>query len=298
MIPGRVAIVGAGEIGSGWAALFAVHGAEVRIFDIDASAEHRARAAFADAQRICVGAAPPGSIVQSSDLAHAVRDAAWVQESIPERLDLKRAVLGAIGQALGPDAIVASSTSTFTASELAGGAPWRERFLIAHPLHPVYAVPVVELCAGAATTPATLARAERLMRATGREPVVLRAEIPGLVSCRLTAAILREALDLIGRGVVSAAELERVVSRGIALGWVAAGVLGAEAIGAGGDFTAFVRRSAEPLACLWSSLAGSTDLDDTRRAALLAAADELAIEKSAWAETLARIARGAQGRDS
>lgn len=286
MIPRRVAIVGAGEIGSGWAALFAIYGAEVRIFDIDGSAGERARAALADAQRIGVGATPPGSIAQSSDLEEAVRDAAWVQESIPEQLDLKRAVLDAIGRPLAPDAIVASSTSTFTASELAGGAGWAERFLIAHPLHPVYAVPVVELCAGAATTPATLARAERIMRAAGREPVVLRAELPGLVSCRLTAAILREALDLIGRGVVSATELERVVSHGIALGWVAAGVLGTEVIGAGGDLAAFLDRSAL-----------APELDEARRAALLAAAEELAIDKSAWAATLARIARAARSRE-
>jgi carnitine 3-dehydrogenase len=287
MIHGHVAIVGAGEIGSGWAALYAAFGAEVRIFDPDPGAEKRARAALAEAWRIGVGATPHGAIAQFSNLDDVVRGARWVQESVPERRDLKRAVLDTVGRSLAREAILASSTSTFTASELSRGAPWAERFLIAHPLHPVYAVPVVELCAGAATVPATLAQAEAVMRGVRREPVFVRAEIAGLVSCRLTAAILREALDLVARGAVSAADVERIVSHGIALGWVAAGVLGTEVLGAGGDTAAFVERSGGPLACL---------LDAERRAALVAKAHEIEVDKSAWAEALVRIARAARER--
>lgn len=307
-IPARVAIVGAGEIGSGWAALFAACGAEVRIFDLDMNAERRARVELTNAARIGVGVAHMGSIEQCLDLPDAVRGADWVQESLPERLELKRTMLGAIGHALAPDAIIASSTSTFTATELAAGARWADRLLIVHPLHPVYAVPVVELSAGAATAPATMARAQEAMRALGRVPVVMRAEVPGLVACRLTAALLREAIDLVARRVVSAAELERIVSRGIALGWVAAGALGTEAIGAGpGGLAAFLQRFGEPLARLWGSLARWTELDEERRAALLAATEELAraagddtacaIGERTWADTLAQIARAADAED-
>jgi carnitine 3-dehydrogenase len=305
-VPERVALVGAGEIGSGWAALFAAYGAEVRLFDPDPAAERRARAALTDAVRAGVGSPHLGSIEQYVDLDDAVADAEWVQESLPERVELKRAMLRAVERALAPDAIVASSTSTITAAELGEGAACAPRLLVAHPLHPVYAVPVVELCAGSATAPRTMARARAVMRAVGREPVTVRAELPGLVANRLTAALLREAIDLVARGAVSAAELDTVVRRGIALGWAAAGALGTEAIGAGpGGLDAFAERMAGPLARLWSSLAAWTSLDDAGRRALAAAARELegdprrdkvahAFGEPAWAQTLARIARAAE----
>ncbi|HEU4565973.1 MAG TPA: 3-hydroxyacyl-CoA dehydrogenase NAD-binding domain-containing protein [Gemmatimonadaceae bacterium] len=302
-VPERVAIVGAGTIGSGWAALFAACGAEVRIFDADMGAERRARAALTDAVRAGAGVAHMGSVNAYVDLDDAVRGAEWVQESLPERLDLKRAMLGAVERALAPGAIVASSSSTFTATELAAGRGCADRLLVVHPLNPVYAVPVVEVSAGEMTAPESTARAMAVLRALGREPVLVRGAVPGLVANRLTAALLREAFDLVARGVVSAGELDRIVARGIALGWTAAGALGTEAIGAGG-LAAFVERFAEPLARLWGSLADWQALTPERRAALLAAAREPGYGSMAhdtgdlaWAETLARIVRAAEGGD-
>jgi 3-hydroxyacyl-CoA dehydrogenase len=142
-----------------------------------------------------------------------VRGAEWVQESLPEILSVKRTVLESLDGALGAEAIVASSTSTLTASSLSEGRPYADRMLVAHPLHPVYVVPVVELSAGEQTAASTLDRAVATLRAVGREPVVLRGDVPGLVSNRLTAALLREALDLISRGVIDAADLDRLVAR-------------------------------------------------------------------------------------
>jgi 3-hydroxyacyl-CoA dehydrogenase len=301
-IPERVAIVGAGEIGAGWAALFAAHGAEVRLFDPDHDAQRRARAALTDAVRCGVGAAHLGSIDQYVDLDDAVRDAVWVQESLPERLDLKRAMLGAVERVLHSQAIVASSTSSHTPAELFEGRAAAARMLVAHPLHPVYAVPIVELCAGPATAPAAVGRAAATMRALGREPVVVARAVPGLVATRLTAALLREAFALVADGVVGAEALDAVVRRGLAPGWAAAGALGTEAIGAGGSFAAFVERLGEPLGRIWASLAAWSELSPERRAALLDAARGLEASSRAhgsgdpaWAETLARISRAADG---
>lgn len=268
-VPQRVAILGAGEIGSGWAALFAAYGAEVRVFDRDSNAERRARAAFTDAVRLGIGVDHMGSVDAYFDLDDAIENAEWVQESLPEDRETKGAILGSLERTLSRSAIVASSSSSITPSELGRSLSFADRFMVAHPLHPVYAVPVVELCGGHRTTPHTVERAVEIMRAIGRQPIVLRSEVSGLVTNRLTAALLREAFDLVTRGVVSAADLDGLVSRGIALGWTAAGPLATEAMGAGsGGLPEFLNRFERPLQDIWGSLATWTSLDMEQRAAL------------------------------
>lgn len=233
--PARVAVLGAGSIGSGWAALFAAHGAAVTIFDPDPDAPARARRALEIARSLPItpAAARVGTLDVASELRDAVRGAEWVQESIPDQLPLKRALLRALGRVLPPRTLVASSTSTLTPSALAKGLPFASRLLVAHPLHPVYAVPIVELCASPSMTARTLARAESVMRAVGREPMIIHGEPPGLVAHRLTLALLDEAARLVGAGAVTEAELDRIVARGIATGWIVAGAIATEAMGAG-----------------------------------------------------------------
>ena len=210
-----------------------------------------------------------GSVDAYFDLDDVVQGAEWVQESLPEDLDTKLEMLGSLERALSPSAIVASSSSSCTPTDLSKSFSFADRFIVAHPLHPVYAVPVVELCGGDRTNPRTVERAVEVMRAVGHQPIVLQGEVAGLVTNRLTAALLREAFDLVTRGIISADDLDILVSRGIALGWTAAGPLATEAIGAGsGGFPEFLNRFESALAGIWGSLAGWTSLDGERRATL------------------------------
>lgn len=231
-MPRRVALLGAGQIGRGWAALFAAFGAEVRIVDPDSRTLEHAHRSLAIARELGIGAAEPGHILPAGAAA-AVRDAEWVQESLPEDLQAKRAALAQLGEALPPDAIVASSTSTLTASAIASGLPFAERVLVVHPLHPVYAVPIVELAAGRDTAPHVVPRAANVMRALEREPIVIHGEPPGLVANRLCAAMLREAEGLVARGAVSQIEVDRIVAHGTGTGWLIAGPFRTEAMGRG-----------------------------------------------------------------
>ena len=297
-VPARAAIVGCGEIGGGWAALFAAHGTTVRLFDPDAGASDRARRALELAAVIGVGraaATSPGAIEAMPDLRAALDGAVWVQESLPERLSLKRDVLGSIAASTDEDVIVASSTSSFTVRELSDDVALRRRLVIAHPLQPVYAVPVVELCAAPGAPERTMMRAAAVMAALGRDPIVVRGELPGLIANRLAAAMLREALDLVARGAIEAPALDRLVARGIALGWTAAGPLVTEAIGAGGELDTFLDRMDEPLRRLWSSLATWVVLGPERRASLAGAMQTAhAPSPETWAVTLARITRAVE----
>jgi 3-hydroxyacyl-CoA dehydrogenase len=305
-LPRTVAIVGVGEIGSGWAALFAAHGVSVRLFDPDPNAEWRARAQLTCARAVLRLEGEPGTFTMHARLAEALEDAEWIQESLPEQIALKRTLYTIIDARAPKEAIIASSTSTYTIPDLISGLWCADRTIIAHPLHPVYAVPVVELVGSAQTTPEIMRRAETVLRTLGREPITIRTPVRGLVSNRLTAALLREAFDLVARGVIDARDLDRLVSRGIALGWVTAGPLRTEAIGGGSrGFAAFLDRLAEPLSQLWRSLAGWHALEPRQRYALersMAARGVArdttahAPDECAWAEWLHRAARETEER--
>ncbi|MEP7066482.1 MAG: 3-hydroxyacyl-CoA dehydrogenase NAD-binding domain-containing protein [Gemmatimonadota bacterium] len=291
-----VAILGAGEIGSGWAALFASYGAEVRIVDPDPRALQRAHAALACA-RALRGGAESGHIRRAINVTDAVRGAIWVQESVPEGLVLKRTVLAQLEGVLAPGAIVASSTSTLGATVLGEGLTFASRLVIAHPLYPVYAVPVVELCGGRETLPATIIRAAETLRLAGREPIVVQRELPGLVANRLTAALLREALDLVAQGAISVRDLDHLVSRGIATGWATRGPLHTELAGSGATtLDEFVRRAEGALAALLASLADWRAMSPAGREALRRATQgsRETMSECEWASTIARVLKAAK----
>ncbi len=296
---GSVALLGAGEIGSGWAALFATRAAAVRIYDPDPEARQRVNVAIAGARSI--GLHADTSVIQFvANSAEAVRGAEWVQESVSEQLALKADVLGRVATALDPKAIVASSTSACTAAELGAALPFADRFIIAHPLQPVYAVPIVELGGGPRTDRGTLHRAAVVLRALGHEPVIVRGDPRGLVSNRLTVALLREAVELVASGIVSARELDQIVARGVATGWMAAGVFGTEqAAGdaARGEDTAERTRAqlgpVLPTLARWSSLSGA---HLTALAGALDARRREAPRQEEWAARLARLLAAARER--
>jgi carnitine 3-dehydrogenase len=291
-----VAIVGAGEIGSGWAALFASYGAEVRIVDPDPRAVERSHDALACARTLRTGA-KSGRIVRAANVAAALRGVLWVQESVPEGLVLKRSVLAQLEGALPPDAIVASSTSTLGATVLGDGRSFASRLVVAHPLFPVYAVPVVELCGGRETSAATMTRAAEMLRFAGREPIIVQRELPGLVANRLTAALLREALDLVAQGAITVRDLDLLVSRGIATGWATRGPLSTELAGSGAStLDEFLKGAEGPLAALLASLADWRSMPPWGREALRRATQGATAMpgECEWAAAIARVMRAAE----
>lgn len=291
-----VAILGAGEIGSGWAALFASYGAVVRIVDPDRRALDRAQDALACARTLRKGG-ESGRIVRAPGVADAVQGAMWVQESVPEELALKRTVLTQLERDLSPDAIVASSTSTFGATALGEGRSFADRLLVAHPLFPVYAVPVVELCGGRETSNATMARAAEILRLAGREPIIVQRELPGLVANRLTAALLREALDLIAQGAISIHDLDILVARGISTGWATRGPLATELAGSGAaTLDEFLQDAEGPLGVLLASLADWRSMPPWGREALRRSTQgQVAMTgECEWAAAISRMVKAAE----
>ncbi len=230
-LPGRrivrtVAVVGCGLIGRAWAVAFARGGFEVRLWDPDGAA---VTAALAFARETLAELARFGLVEDPAEAAARLRPAAtpeevlagaaYVQESAPEREEVKRELFRRLDALAAPETVLASSSSSLPASVFAADLPGRGRCLVAHPVNPPCLVPVVELVPAPFTTPAALARAEEVMVRAGQVPVRLRREIRGFVLNRLQAALLGEAFALVREGVVSVEDLDRTVRDGLGLRW-------------------------------------------------------------------------------
>jgi 3-hydroxyacyl-CoA dehydrogenase len=231
-MPGKVAVIGAGDIGVGWAALCASAGWPVATFDANTDATERA---FADVPRraralVALGRATQGivergllELTQTRSLLEAVQGADWVVEAVTEDALVKQKLFATIEQVAGPDALLTSSSSTLLPIEVFGRCRRLDRCLIAHPLNPPELIPIVEIVPEGRTSPAAVERATGYLRALGRMPILVRKPVPGYVVGRIAAAVWRECIDLVLTGVIDVSDLDRAVSLGPALGWASAG---------------------------------------------------------------------------
>jgi len=220
----RIGLVGAGVIGAGWAARFLLEGHDVALFDPDPEIARKLDATLANARRaranLFPGLAPSeGRLTIAGSLATAAAGADFIQESLPEREDLKQAALAEIEAAAAPAAIIASSTSGLLPTRLQAGMTNPERFVVGHPFNPVYLLPLVEICGGDKTSAATKETAIALYRGVGMRPLHVRKEIDGFIADRLLEALWREALWLVNDGVATTEEIDDAIRFGAGLRW-------------------------------------------------------------------------------
>jgi carnitine 3-dehydrogenase len=219
----RVALVGAGVIGAGWAARLLGRGIDVVATDPGAGAETRLREIIDNAApalaKIGGQAAESGRLAFTTELEEAVGEADFIQESAPEREDLKRDLLARVSRAARPGAVIASSSSGLLPSRLQAECIEPERVLIGHPFNPVYLLPLVEVVGGERTSAEALQRAEAFYAGIGMHPLRVRNEIEGYISDRLQEALWREALHLVSDGIATTDEIDRAVIHGPGLRW-------------------------------------------------------------------------------
>ncbi len=220
----KVALIGAGVIGAGWAARLVLNGLDVALYDPDPEAERKVEEVRENALRAWrkLTLAPPdrqGRITCGRDLERAVASADFVQESAPEREDLKRDLLARASRACRPDVVIASSTSGLLPSRLQAEMTRPERFVVGHPFNPVYLLPLVEVCGGAATSDETKQRAADFYRGLGMHPLMVRREVDGFIADRLLEALWREALHLVNDGLATTDEIDQAIAYGPGLRW-------------------------------------------------------------------------------
>jgi carnitine 3-dehydrogenase len=261
----RVALVGGGVIGGGWAGRLVENGLDAVVYDPHPDSERRVREVLANAERAWAKLTQVprarGEVTFAKTLEAAVRDAHLVQESAPEDLTLKRLLLADIEEAAPQDALIASSTSGLLPSRLQADLRRPERFVVGHPFNPVYLLPLVEVVAGEHTSQDTVDRAVAFYESLGMQPLRVRSEIDGFVADRLLEALWREALWLVHDDIATVEEVDDAVRYGPGLRWAQMGTFLTYRIGGGEEgMHHFLEQFGPALEWPWSKLTDVPEL--------------------------------------
>ena len=240
----RVTSLGAGPIGGGWSAHFLARGYDVTAYLHDAAETPAFMSILETAWKSLteLGLAPGASLDRLrivTDLEAALDGAEFVQESAPERLDLKQALYGRMGAILPETVVIGSSTSGLMMTDIQADCPTPERTVIGHPFNPPYLLPLVEIVGGRKTAPEAVAWAGAFYRAAGKAPLMMKKEIPGFVATRLQEALWREALHMVANDEATPEDIDIALMNGPAPRMVSQGQCMAfhVACGAGGMAT-------------------------------------------------------------
>jgi len=222
----KIALIGGGLIGQAWAIVFARAGHEVAMYDASPVTIDQAQINIAsrldDLTRFNLIDDPGevlGRIRYAIKPGDAVTGADYVQESVPERVEVKREVYAELDRFIGGDAIIGSSTSGIPASAFTESIACRSRCLVAHPINPPYLHPLVELCPASWTDKAAVDRVHDLMTRVGQAPIRVKKEVPGFIANRLQGALLTMALKLVEDGYASVDDVDIAIKDGIGLRW-------------------------------------------------------------------------------
>lgn len=278
-----VAVIGAGSVGASWAALFLTRGWAVRIFDPAPGSEARARQFIEQAWPALheLGRSelerPPMDLLEFfPSAAEAAQGADLVQENVFERADLKAAVLAEVDAVVPVQVPIVSSTGGIPPSELQQACSQPQRFAVMHPFNPSHLMPLVEVVGGKATDPALLDWVMGLARYLGKHPIRLHAEASGHMTNRLQFALMREAVQCLREGVASAADIDAAVRYGLAPRWAfMGGLLTLHLAGGAGGMSGILQHAGDAIEQWWTPR-GVPQLDAATRAALVAAAEEVA----------------------
>ncbi len=272
--PNHTAVLGAGVIGASWTALFLAAGKSVTVYDVADDVEKSVRTYVETAwpTLTALGLTKHGNpevVTFHQSPSQAIKGAAFVQESVPERVATKHALYAEIEETLDADAVIASSASGLTLSEMQAGFQDPSRLVLGHPFNPPHLVPLVEVMGNARTADGVVETAERFYAEVGKVTIRVEREVPGHVANRLQAALWREALHLIKEGVASVEDVDKAVSAGPGVRWAAMGPTQLFHLAAGpGGMDAFFDHFSESFHRWWDDL-GDPRMDDTMRRQLI-----------------------------
>jgi len=295
--PNLVASLGCGVIGSSWTALFLAAGYRVNAFDTSSDTLDKLHStvenlwptlqqlgftASFDASKLTLFGTP----------IDAIKQADFIQENVPEQIEIKRALFSQIEPHLKPDAVIASSASGLMLSEMQSGWQSPNRLILGHPFNPPHLIPLVELLVNAKTDEAVLPIAEAFYQSLNKVTIRVKREVPAHVANRLQAALWREAICLVADGVASVEDVDKAVWAGPGLRWAAMGPHQLFHLGAGpGGLEEFCARYADSFHRWWDDL-GDTKLTPELVQQLVSGVNE----KSGVANSSSSLAHEAQSK--
>lgn len=305
----QVAVVGMGEAGRGWAALCVAAGWPVSLYDNEAHALHEAPAEVAERARALISLQLASlenvekgiaSLRVGRSLLQACGDAIWIVEAVREDLRAKQKVFENVESVASKARVISSSSAGFAAKDIAARCVRQERCLVTHPVHPVELIPMVELAPSPYTDSTLVELVKGWLRELGRIPVTINKHVPGNVADRISAAVWREAIDLVLGGVIDVDDLDRAISLGPALGWAAAGPHLSYTLAAGKkNIEGFLQNIMHTYEATWADLATWSQLEPDQQHRLVHAIeraykDSMAKIRPARDRRLAGILRGLQ----
>jgi carnitine 3-dehydrogenase len=291
-----VACVGAGVIGGGWVAHFLARGYDVTAWDPAPDAEARLRrlvdTAWQSLEQLGLAEnASPERLTVADSLPKAVGDAEFVQESAPERLDLKVRLLAEIDSAAPPEVVIGSSTSGYGMSQMQAGCERPDRLVVGHPFNPPYLIPLVEVVGGERTAPEVVAWASRFYEGCGKRVIRMDRELPGFIANRLQEAVWREALHMVANDEATVDQIDLAMTEGPGLRWPFMGpCLTFHLAGGEGGMAHMLDQFGPSLKEPWTRLE-APDLTDELRSRMVAGCEDEAGGRSA-AELVAERDRG------
>ncbi len=259
--------LGGGVIGASWTALFLASGRSVAVYDPSPKIEKQVRdyveMAWPTMSELGLTThGNPNALTFHDTAVSAVEGAAFVQESVPERITIKHALFAEIEPALAPGAILASSASGLTLSQMQGGWKDPSRMILGHPFNPPHLIPLVEVMGNDKTASGVPELAETFYKSVGKTTIRVQKEVAGHVANRLQAAVWREAIHLVTSGVASVEDVDKAMWAGPGLRWAAMGPTMLFNLGAGeGGLAAFCDHFTDTFNGWWDDL-GQVYLDD------------------------------------
>ncbi|XP_011201525.1 lambda-crystallin homolog [Bactrocera dorsalis] len=232
---GKVGIIGSGLIGRSFSMLFASVGYTVVLYDnVPTQIENALKETEKELKALEAKGLLRGKLNASqqfalisgtTDIKVLVKDAIFIQECIPERLDWKQALYKQLDEVVEEQTILSSSTSTFLPSLFSKDLKHQSNVLVSHPVNPPYYVPLVEVVPAPWTKPEVVQKTRAIMEEIGQKPVVLSREIEGFVLNRIQYAILNETWRLVDSGIVDVKDVDSVMSDGLGMRYAFLGPL-------------------------------------------------------------------------
>ncbi len=266
-----VAVIGTGVIGRSWIQVFARAGCTVRVFDSDPEMMTAAMAWFREdlkslrarkAIKTREAKTRWDRVTEAESLAAALKGAGYVQESGPERLDVKQAMYRELDRHAPAKAILGSSTSAMDMTAIAEGLPGARRCIVAHPVNPPHVVPAVEILGGTATDKRVVARTIKFMTEIGQTPILMKRFVGGFVLNRMQAALVREAVDLVASGVCDVRAVDDAIRDGLGLRWALMGPFGVANTNADNGIREYFTKYGPAYQGIWASLNTAVQFND------------------------------------
>ncbi|KAK0042763.1 lambda-crystallin [Biomphalaria pfeifferi] len=221
----KIGVIGSGLIGRSFTMLFVSAGYKVVVFDIEQS---QLEAAKKDIWKQLVALESQGllrgkltkeqqfeNITTTSDLKECILGSFFIQECVPEILELKRKVWREVDSLIDAQTIMSSSTSALLPSAISEGLKHKNRFIVSHPTNPPFYAPATEVVPARWTDPEVTERTFALLKEVGQVPVLIKKEVDGFVLNRIQYAIMGECYRLIRDGVVSPQDCDLIMSQGL-----------------------------------------------------------------------------------